>query len=265
MERSQRIAVSTIVAAATAALGSYSVALAVGLGCGLVVFGVGEMLEAERRKLRSAASEDARQLEAMMSLLSAMRPRLALPSMRNWAISPDFGAILYAEIVTRRPRLVVELGGGVSSLIIAYALEAVGENGRLVSIDHDANYSAETKTRLQQHGLEQYCEQRVAPLEPITLDGSPVRYYARDALDAVGGIDLLVVDGPPQAHEPQPLMRYPALPLLRSQLAPGALVLIDDAARGDETEMVKRWKSRWPEFTARYLYTEKGTVLLESA
>ena len=54
-----------------------------------------------------------------------------------------------------------------------------------------------------------------------------------------GRIDLLVVDGPPGLLRPQ--ARYPALPVLRERLSPGASILLDDTHRADEREIVRRW------------------------
>ena len=44
-------------------------------------------------------------------------------------------------------------------------------------------------------------------------------------------IDLLLVDGPPAYAVGHGLARYPALPVLRDRLAPGATVVLDDVER----------------------------------
>jgi hypothetical protein len=52
-------------------------------------------------------------------------------------------------------------------------------------------------------------------------------------------IDMLFVDGPPgmlQRHS-----RYPAVPQLLSRLSPSAVVLLDDAGRSDEREIMETW------------------------
>jgi hypothetical protein len=72
------------------------------------------------------------QLEALTSLTSILPIRYPLPPMRGWAISPDFGVLLVSEILNKKPHVVVELGSGVSTLLIAYCLELVG-HGRVVS------------------------------------------------------------------------------------------------------------------------------------
>ncbi len=220
-------------------------------------------LRHEVRCLRRRLGSDACQTEALISLAAAMRPRLPLPQMRNWAISPDLAAALFFEIVTRRPRLVVELGSGVSTLVIGYALERVGEGGRLVSLDHDRDYAERTRRRVASHGLGAFCEVRTAPLMPTELEGVVHSYYAPSALADLRGIDLLFVDGPPQAHQRRPETRYPALPILVDALRAGALIVLDDAARKDERAVISRWKLRWPNLVVEEVPTEKGLCLIE--
>ena len=54
-------------------------------------------------------------------------------------------------------------------------------------------------------------------------------------------IDLLLVDGPPGYGEGMERSRYPALPALEPRLAPGAMVVLDDASRPGEREIIERW------------------------
>ena len=73
-------------------------------------------------------------------------------------------------------------------------------------------------------------------------------------------IDLLVIDGPSGFIQPQ--SRYPALPLLYPRRATQCQVYLDDAARNDEQQIVRRWLASYPEFQYRYLATERGCSIL---
>jgi hypothetical protein len=77
---------------------------------------------------------------------------------------------------------------------------------------------------------------------PASLDGAP--WYAERALAELpgDGIELLLVDGPPGYGEGMARSRYPALPALGPRLAPGALVVLDDADRPGEGEILDRWE-----------------------
>jgi hypothetical protein len=55
-------------------------------------------------------------------------------------------------------------------------------------------------------------------------------------------IDLLLVDGPPAYAAGHALARYPALPVLGDRLASGATVVLDDAERPGEQEVLRRWE-----------------------
>ena len=52
--------------------------------------------------------------------------------------------------------------------------------------------------------------------------------------------DLLIVDGPPGST---PQSRYPAIPYFRESLADDYAVILDDANRPEEQEILKRWQA----------------------
>lgn len=174
-----------------------------------------------------------------------------LPPTRGWAASPDFLLIVTEYILQHKPARIVELGSGVSTLVIAKALEKVG-SGTLTSIDHDEVFQNITKERLKRLGLE--AEHIFAPL---TQGEAANRWYDLPALD--GPIDLLIIDGPPEAISPQ--VRGHASRLFPS-LNEGATIILDDADRPGERQVVARWLQDWPELQYTPIYTEKGTALL---
>jgi chaperonin cofactor prefoldin len=170
---------------------------------------------------------------------------LPLPATRNWAASPDFLLHLYQHIAAHRPKVVVELGSGVSTLVAAAALAANGDDGRLYSLDHDGAYARATSELLSQHGLSHIASVHHAPLGPwqpphATELGEEWQWYSvPEAVNALDAINLLVVDGPPKATGP--VARYPAVPHFRSRLTPGSTILLDDARRPDEKTAAEAW------------------------
>ncbi|NLH49069.1 MAG: class I SAM-dependent methyltransferase [Myxococcales bacterium] len=200
-----------------------------------------------------------RQVEALFSLFSQIRPRAPLPPLRHFAISPDFANLLISLVREIRPRAIVELGSGTSTILNAYLLEAQGE-GRVYALDHEEQYLRETGDQIKKHGLSAWVDLRHAPLQPLTLDNRNWQWYDRKAFENLPPIDLLIVDGPP--HTLQSLSRYPALPVLLDKLSPTGVVLLDDAARPDETETVRRWLVAHPEFVCSKIDNEKGAVIL---
>ena len=97
--------------------------------------------------LLNHAHENYRQTEALFSLFSLLKIRRPLPPLRDFAISPDFANLLVALIDETRPRVILELGSGASTLITGYRLQQLGQ-GRIISLEHDEKYAAVTRTRL---------------------------------------------------------------------------------------------------------------------
>ena len=194
------------------------------------------------RPLYRVLRNEVAQVAALCQLYQALSPRRLLPRTRGWAASPDFLLTLYRTIRERRPELVVEVGSGVSTLVCAYALQQNG-SGRLVSLDHDPRFAEKTRYLLTDHAVAGGVEVRDAPLEPVRLGDADWHWHPSETFEDLRGIELLVVDGPPGRSGS--LARFPALPLLRSRLAPGARVLLDDGARREERLAAQRWQEDW--------------------
>jgi len=215
--------------------------------------GDSELLRAIHRDLERTYE----QIEALIWLTAQFRFRAPLPPMRKWAISPDFANLLAGIIRRQRP-------GGVSTLVAGYALEQLG-GGRIVSIDHAAPFSEAARRQVLDHGLTVDIRFITAPLTPIALNHETWRWYDLAGLTLDAPIDLLLVDGPPQQDNPQPLARYPALPILFDRLRPDALIVLDDADRADERAIVARWLAEFPVALVERGDTEKGAVVLRRA
>lgn len=209
------------------------------------------------------------QTEAYLALLHHLRPRLPLPPMRGWAISPDFGRLLLRLTLRHQPRAILECGGGTSTLLLAYALERLGQlpQGQIVSLDHEACFAQATRDELDAHGLSSYARVIHAPLKPLSLEGRAWAWYDCGAVPPppAQGYDLLLIDGPTQHGNPEPMVRYPALPVCYAALAEGALILLDDAARHDEAQAAERWLSSFALEELPTWDTEKGARLFRKS
>ena len=101
---------------------------------------------------------------------------------------------------------------------------------------------------------------RTAPLSSQQFQGETWPWYATKDLPAELPIDMLVIDGPPQATGPH--ARYLAGPVLFPRLSPGAVVYLDDAARSDEQAILRRWRGEFPSLRQSQLACEKGCARL---
>ncbi|MBA2254508.1 MAG: class I SAM-dependent methyltransferase [Chloroflexi bacterium] len=180
-----------------------------------------------------------------------------------WALSGDTAVVLVQEMLRLRPRLVMEVGSGVSTVLVASELERLG-SGRIVSFEHEPDWVLDTQRHLAAAGLSEVATVTVAPLSVQQVDGRSYQWYTLPAdMPAPGSVDLLIVDGPPQSVDVAGSPRYPALPLLEHLLSERAVVFVDDGDRRGEQQMVDAWLATRPAWTKRTVDTVKGTIILE--
>jgi predicted O-methyltransferase YrrM len=200
-----------------------------------------------------------RQMEALHGLYVELDLKQSLPTTRGWAASPDFLLELVRHARSARPRIVVECSSGASTLVLARCVQLNGA-GKVYSLEHDPYFARQTREHLRRLGLEEWARVVDAPLQPHELTGESWPWYDLADLPADQDIDLLVIDGPPQAT--RPLARYPAGPLLFPRLAPGGHVFLDDAARPDELAILQRWQREFPALDQSARTCEKGCSVL---
>lgn len=195
--------------------------------------------------------------------LSGLNQPYPMPFGGSWALTPDAAALLAREIAIRRPNTIVELGSGVSTVMVGRLLQQMG-GGHLISLDHDPDWAKETRRNILANGLQDYVEVLDAPLVKQQFDGKDfVWYQIPEQLRNIEQIDMLTVDGPPQTTNTTVLARYPALPAFVDQLSEHAVIYIDDAKRDTEQEMIKEWQQQYPGWTPKMIDTIPGTCLFE--
>lgn len=181
-------------------------------------------------------------------------PHDALPHLGSWKADTWFLWRIVEAVERLRPREVVELGCGASSLVIAKALDMNG-GGRLSSYDQHAEFVESTGRWLAGHGLS--VAMRHAPL---VEDSSSWSHSWYDLTSVPKEIDMLVIDGPPWAINP--FIRGRA-EVLFDRIVPGGIILLDDAARPGERVVASRWQRDWPNFRFSMLPGAKGTLMGE--
>lgn len=199
------------------------------------------LLFARRASMRAhRAGELVLDVWPLMGLIGV--PERVLPPLGRSSIDPRGARELLEIVVARRPRTVVELGPGTSTILLELVRRHAAPEMQIVSVEHDPGYAARVRTALEYFGAER-CRVIEAPLEEQSIDGWRGEWYSRSLLDELPtAIDLLIVDGP--ANWEQSDQRYPALPVLRERLVAGGMVYVDDADRHDERRMVERWLER---------------------
>ena len=179
--------------------------------------------------------------------------------MGQYSIDPDFAELIVETILRYKPDHVLELGSGTSTVICGYALRYLTK-GSLTSVDHDLKYTDITRKEIQRHGIDDIVRILHAPLKDIELHGRAYRWYDPGLLEQMLPVDLLIVDGPPARSGK--FIRYPALPMLYSRMSKASAILVDDASRYEEGEMVRLWLSEFENLQANYIPTVKSACLL---
>ncbi|MGO4431305.1 hypothetical protein AB4Z54_74095, partial [Streptomyces sp. MCAF7] len=106
--------------------------------------------------LREVMTNRFRQVEALTNLYAIVPVKHAMPQPTKWTASPDLLLFLISQIQKRRPVTILDIGSGATTVWMANALRHFDIPGKIVSIDHDENFGAETAATLRQQRLDAY-------------------------------------------------------------------------------------------------------------
>lgn len=205
------------------------------------------------------------QMEYLCGVYSLLPNLGSLPPTRGWSVSPDFLLKLTKVVLLERPKFILELGSGVSTLVINACIQKNGL-GKLVSVDHDSKFANMCYEHLMSQTQSSNTTIVFCPLKKYILSNESWQWYNIDKLVIEDKIDLLIIDGPPRVIQDK--SRYPAIPILLDKLAKSSKIIIDDYKRNDEQEIVKLWISYLTNLGYKvelheYLDYEKGMAILD--
>jgi hypothetical protein len=140
------------------------------------------------------------------------------------------------EVATRATTTsgpILECGSGLTTIMMGLL---AGRRGvEIWSLEHSAEWHARITNALGRHRIPgvQMCYAPLREFNGFSWYDPPLATMPRD-------FSLVICDGPPGDT---PGGRYGLLPLLRDYLSPGALILLDDAHRPSEQEVMSRWNA----------------------
>lgn len=164
------------------------------------------------------------------------------PDLGLWPVSRQMAGWLARVIAGLGCRSVLEFGAGWSSLVLAQSLAAAG-GGRLTSVEHEPTYMREDVwERVQQTPGVDAALVVTGLHRRLSTHGLLWSYHDVHRMIAPRApYDLLLIDAPPSRYgRTSPL--HDAYPFL----APGAVIVLDDAARIEEQTVTKRWLATYP-------------------
>jgi hypothetical protein len=194
-----------------------------------------------------------RQFHALLQLHQLLDLRDGAPAMGGGGTSADFNLLVLRELLSNRPRIVVECGSGTSTLLLALAARQYDLPTRVIALDHLEGRKAATERALREHGVAAFAEVRLAPLSRISVPAPANHWYAEESLHDIQDVGLLVVGKPPDGLGEW--ARYPAVPLLLDRLSEHCVVVIDDLIRRDNLEALQSWSALLPGFELEHLDT----------
>jgi predicted O-methyltransferase YrrM len=199
------------------------------------------------RDTRVVVSDTTRTANPSASLTAAIGELVLIPpgshlktllsSADEWVVSIAIAHVLEGLVLHMRPASVHEFGAGRSSLVLAQALQTIG-GGRLTSIEHQPQFA---EAAWRQMTLYRTVDAQLIPAG-LSLRASRhglLHAYtgAGEALSGRGPFGMVFIDAPP-GHLGRDATLLAAAPFL----APGAIAVLDDAARPGEKTAVRRWE-----------------------
>lgn len=198
------------------------------------------------------------QQQAYASLDRLLNLSRSLPPMRGWAGSPDMLLVVAEHIIESKPETIVECSSGVSTIVAARCCELNGR-GHVYSLEHDAEYAKKTSEQLGRHNLQTWA---TVIHTPLTENENQELWYDDRLLPVdLPPIDLVVIDGPPAGGVST--ARGPAYSRLRRRLSSSAVIILDDADRPGEQQIVREWLNRDSSLSAHWIPCEKGLAFLK--
>jgi hypothetical protein len=234
-----------------------SVEAAIGLLAAMIVLTVVVVFQLMTRRVAIAEER----IEARLTLDELQRGVAHWKIATSFSVTPVFLMRAVDEIFQRRPGLVVELGAGVSTVVLARIIRAHRIPVKLVSVEHDAEYAEMVSAELKREGLLDQVKLLHCPLVPLSVEGYSGLWYETEALlKEADSIGLLLVDGPPERHGSD--IRFAGVPALKERMAAASLVLLDDAERRSERRTLWRWSRMVPGGNASFDTAARGIGIL---
>lgn len=210
--------------------------------------------------LERQGRKEFRQFESFYWLNSMLKFKNRFPWLRSWVASPDLLLYIYEIVLEKKPKNIVEFGSGFSTIVIAKALQQNG-CGHITSLEHMNNFVNSIKFMIDGEDLSEFADIRHSPLITLNTSEEDSYWYDSSYLSDLSNIDLVIIDGPPAKTCKH--ARYPAIPALINKLDRNALIILDDANRTEEKEIISRWQEEYELCVEIYKEFDKGLAVIK--
>lgn len=145
------------------------------------------------------------------------------------------------DIVINKPTTILEIGSGLSTIILSNLISELGYKPKFYSIDQDASW--------QKH-LQGYCKNvdfyhfEIGENSEFALEGRKWFTIPQDSEIRKKNYDLVIVDGP-KGFESK-YARFGIVNFLKERVNEASIVFLDDTDRDDEKYILKQLKEFLP-------------------
>lgn len=156
-----------------------------------------------------------------------------------FSISEESLHVLVALLAKFRPRNVLELGSGLSTLVIGRLRNALGI-AKFVSVDHWGAWQRRVADIVGNRSCVEFVH---LPIAPTSLGGLSGSFYEGilEQCAARAPFDAVFIDGPRELGGTGECNRAMAGSVFQRLLRPGALIVLDDALRETEQQAAALW------------------------
>lgn len=165
------------------------------------------------------------------------------------AIRPSALVAIANDITVNNRQCIVELGGGISTILLSNLLSSLEKKRKLITIEHDAEWLEVLENILKSHGDLSRVDLVYAQLDDCEYSLLGNKWYQKDVikdnLKKYGKIDCLIIDGPPAYQQGYQFSRYSAIPFFSGLLSDNCSVFLDDGNRDGEKKIVSLWEKNY--------------------
>ncbi len=184
-----------------------------------------------RRQLRAAIKAIAKLPDGEVPGRRLLSELIAGWSNEGYAANLEYlEAVANASLKTAAP--ILECGSGATTILLGILCGK--QNVEVWSLEHFPEWRERVSEALNENGLSgvHVC---AAPLK----DYGDFAWYDPPLAQMPPEFSLVICDGPPGSTKGG---RYGLLPVMGERLSPGATILLDDAGRPGELELIKKWE-----------------------
>jgi len=153
-----------------------------------------------------------------------------------------FLACVANDIVVNNRKKVLELGTGISTVIMARLFKLNRIEGIVYSIDESSEWQAIVQNILEQEQLSSYVKFVHAPTAKSTDLSLSFEYDAQIVARAIGSeqFDIVLIDGPSAWQQQHVMSRASNLKHFQHKMAENFTIFVDNSDRKGEAELVNR-------------------------